>query len=385
MFKILVVDDDPIIQVLLRKTLQEQGYEVISAACGEVGIEQAKQQKPALVICNWLMPGIDGLEVCRRLKAEPSLTGTFFIVLTSRNNVGDRVMGLDMGADDILSKPIEVGELLARVRAGLRLYQSSQDLQRLAADLQSQKKRLEAELSEARDYVKSLLPVPLTGLVCSESLFIPSQQLGGDCFDYYWLDPDYLMFYLLDVSGHGLGAALLSVSIQNLIRSQSLPNINFYRPDDVLRGLNEVFQMNEQNPRYFSLWYGVYNRVQHRLAYASAGHPPAVLISGGDGELAEIQMLKTRGAPIGMMADTKYVSAYCQITPPSRLFVFSDGGYEVRQANGKFWNLQQFIQLLKQQTGLPGSLQQIVPQIQALTGAELFADDFSLLQITVNG
>jgi sigma-B regulation protein RsbU (phosphoserine phosphatase) len=96
-------------------------------------------------------------------------------------------------------------------------------------------------------------------------------------------------------------------------------------------------------------------------------------------------MLKTRGAPIGMMADTKYVSAYCQITPPSRLFVFSDGGYEVRQANGQFWNLQQFIQLLKQQAGLPGSLQQIVPQIQALTGAELFADDFSLLQITVNG
>lgn len=386
MFKILIIDDDPIIQWVLRKTLQEQGYEVISAASGEAGVEQARQQKPALVICDWLMPGIDGLEVCRRIKAEPSLTGTFFIVLTSRNNVGDRVLGLDTGADDILSKPIEVGELLARVRAGLRLYQSSQELQRLAADLQSQKQRLEAELAEARDYVKSLLPAPLTGPVCTDSLFIPSQQLGGDCFDYYWLDPDYLMFYLLDVSGHGLGAALLSVSIQNLIRSQSLPNINFYRPDDVLRGLNEVFQMNEQNPRYFSLWYGVYNRVQHRLTYASAGHPPAVLISGSptDAELAQVQMLKTRGAPIGMMADTKYTSAYCQITPPSRLFVFSDGGYEVRQANGQFWNLQQFTQLLQQQAKSRDSLAGIVSQIQTLTGTELFTDDFSLLQITVN-
>jgi phosphoserine phosphatase RsbU/P len=385
MFKILIIDDDPIIQLVLCKTLREQGYEVISAASGEAGVEQAQQQRPALVICDWLMPGIDGLEVCRRIKAEPSLTGTFFIVLTSRNNVGDRVLGLDMGADDILSKPIEVGELLARVRAGLRLYQSSQELQRLAADLQSQKQQLEAELSEARDYVKSLLPAPLEGPVCTESLFIPSQQLGGDCFDYYWLDPDYLMFYLLDVSGHGLGAALLSVSIQNLIRSQSLPNINFYRPDDVLRGLNEVFQMNEQNPRYFSLWYGVYNRVQHRLTYASAGHPPAVLISGAvDAAMPEVQLLKTRGAPIGMVTDPKYTSAYCQITPPSRLFVFSDGGYEVRQANGQFWTLQQFIQLLKQQAGSSKPLKQIVPQIQTLTGAELFADDFSLLQITVN-
>jgi phosphoserine phosphatase RsbU/P len=383
MFKILIIDDDPVIQLILRRTLEDQGYEVILSNSGEAGLEQAKHHHPALVICDWLMPGINGLEVCQRLKAEPTLANIFFILLSSRTEVRDRVKGLDSGADDMLGKPIEVGELLARVRAGLRLYQAAQELQMLAQDLQTQKQHLEAELAEAGDYVKSLLPTALTGAISSEMLFIPSKQLGGDCFDYYWLDPDYLMIYLLDVSGHGLGAALLSVTIQNLIRSQALPSINFYRPEDVLRGLNEVFQMSEQNPRYFSLWYGIYNRVQHRLTYASAGHPPAILISGL-GEQMQVQKLRTRGAPIGMMPNTKYSSAHCQMTLPSRLFVFSDGSYEVRQANGKFWSIEQFIDLLTQHACRAQPLNMILAQIQSIAGSDSFEDDFSLLQITVN-
>jgi len=382
MFKILIVDDDPVIQLVLRKTLQGQGYDVITANDGEQGIEQAYQNKPALVICDWLMPGIDGIEVCRQMKAAPQLANIFFILLTSRSDLGDRVLGLDSGADDFLVKPVEVGELLARVRSGLRLYQAAQQLQDLAQDLQHQKDHLEAELFEAGDYIRSLLPAPLTGGIRSEALFIPCKQLGGDCFDYYWLDPDYLMVYLLDVSGHGLGAALLSVSIQNLLRSQALPDINFYRPDDVLRGLNEMFQMTEQHPRYFSLWYGVYNRAQQRLTYASAGHPPAVLISGdfATGDI-QVQQLKTRGAPIGMLSNTKYNSAFCQFNLPSRLIIFSDGSYEFKQPNGEFWSIEQFIELLTRHACSNQSLSRILTEIQQLAGTETFEDDFSLLEL----
>lgn len=381
MVKILIIDDDPVIQLILQKTLQGQGYTVFTANSGETGLDLVAQVQPALIICDWLMPGIDGLEVCRHIKANPGPSTPFFILLTSRSDVKDRVRGLDTGADDFLAKPIEVGELHARVRAGLRLYQSAQDLQQLAQDLQLQKQRLEAELAEAADYIKSLLPAPLNDTVSSQALFIPSKQLGGDCFDYYWLDPDYLMLYLLDVSGHGLGAALLSVSVQNLIRSQALPGVNFYRPDDVLRGLNEIFQMNEQNPRYFTIWYGVYNRVQHRLTYASAGHPPALLVSLT--EPTQTQKLKTRGAPIGMMPDTKYVSATCDIPLPSQLLVFSDGVYELKLANHAPWTLDQFITLMS--TSISVNPKQLLPsvlsQIYAHTGTETFEDDFSLLQV----
>jgi sigma-B regulation protein RsbU (phosphoserine phosphatase) len=386
--KILVIDDDPVIQLILRKTLQDQGYEVATASSGEAGIEQAKQWHPALVICDWLMPGIDGLEVCCQLKADPTLSGAFFILLTSRSAVEDRVQGLDTGADDFLAKPIEVSELLARVRAWLRLHQATQQLQQLAHDLRVQKQRLETELAEAADYVASLLPIPLTGAIRSEAVFLPSKQLGGDCFDYYWLDPDCLMLYLLDVSGHGLGSALLSVSIQNLMRSQSLSNVDFYRPDDVLHSLNTVFQMNEQNPRYFSLWYGVYHRLQRRLSYASAGHPPAVLISptpveqqDGPEQMLRVQQLKTRGAPIGMMMEANYVSASCTIPASSTLFVFSDGVYELKQTNGTLWGLEQLIELLSRHVNLNQPLAAILADIQTITGIDRFEDDFSLLQL----
>ncbi|MFN7657465.1 MAG: response regulator, partial [Dolichospermum sp.] len=175
------------------------------------------------IICDWVMSGIDGLQVCRQIKSDPKLATTFFILLTAKGaSLGeedDRVRGLDAGADEFISKPIEMNELKARVRAGLRLHQLSRDLQhqkqileQLNRDLQHQKQVLETELAEAADYVRSLLPLPLVGSVTIESLFVPSAQLGGDCFDYYWIDDEHLAIYLLDVSGHGVGSALLSVS-----------------------------------------------------------------------------------------------------------------------------------------------------------------------------
>jgi sigma-B regulation protein RsbU (phosphoserine phosphatase) len=202
MFKILVIDDDLAIQELLKRLLRKQGYDVTVASDGQEGVEKAKELNPALIICDWIMPKLTGIEVCSQLKAEAELSTTFFILLTSMKSVADRVKGLDAGADDFIAKPIEVSELKARVRAGLRLHQLSQDLR-------VQKRLLETELAEAADYVRSLLPEPLTEPIQIEAKFIPSRQLGGDSFDYFWLDDNNLAMYLLDVAGHGLKAAFL--------------------------------------------------------------------------------------------------------------------------------------------------------------------------------
>ncbi|MBD2180474.1 hybrid sensor histidine kinase/response regulator [Planktothrix sp. FACHB-1355] len=128
MSKILVVEDDSATRLLLKRDLQLEGYEVTVAKNGEEGLEQAVKIRPALILCDWMMPLMDGVEVCRRVKATPELTSTFFILLTARDSIADRVLGLDAGADDFVSKPIEPNELLARVRAGLRVYQYQQQL-----------------------------------------------------------------------------------------------------------------------------------------------------------------------------------------------------------------------------------------------------------------
>ncbi|MEG4391092.1 SpoIIE family protein phosphatase [Microcoleus sp. BROC3] len=375
MFQILVIDDDTAVQELLRRTLKKQGYEVTVASNGEDGVAQAQKLRPALIICDWIMPRLTGIDVCRRVKADPDLSTTQFFLLTSLGSIADRVKGLDAGADDFISKPIELNELQARVRAGLRLHQ-------LSRDLKIAKQSLEAELAEAAEYVQSLLPDPMTEPVSIEAKFIPSRQLGGDCFDYNWLDADYLAIYLLDVAGHGLRAALPSVAVLNLLRSRALPNIDYYKPSDVLRALNTTFQMSYQNDKYFTIWYGVYNRISRQLVYASAGHPPAVLISQSPASTAKIQRLKTPGMPVGMFPDAPYVDNCCDVEDLSTLYIFSDGVYEIHQPDGNIWGLDPFVDLLAAYNGASADqLELVLNYIQKLNAKAVFDDDWSLLKV----
>ena len=381
MFKILVIDDDHAVQILLKRMLERQGYKVVSASNGEEGIAKTLAYRPALIICDWMMPVIDGLEVCRRVKQNPELSTTFFILLTSLDSIADRVKGLDAGADDFITKPIEKNELQARVRAGLRLHQ-------LSKDLQTQKQILETEFAEAAEYVRSLLPLPMKEPFTINSRFIPSRKLGGDCFDYYWLDPNYLAIYLLDTAGHGLRATLPSISVLNLLRSRALKTLNYYKPSDVLKALNETFQMTYQNDKYFTIWYGVYNRVTRELIYASAGHPPAVLISpliSPKSHIAtevKVKQLRTPGMPVGMFPEAKYVDEFCKIENKSTLYIFSDGAYEITKPDGTLWTLDAFIKMLSRLQH-PGNsqIEQLLNHLITLNSKDIFDDDLSILQM----
>lgn len=377
MFQILIIDDDRLVQLTLTRILEKQGYEVLTASDGEEGIAQAQQCRPALIICDWLMPRLNGLEVCRQIKSNSSLSTTFFILLTSLGSVDDCVQGLDTGADDFIVKPIEQNELKARVKAGLRWHQ-------LSRDLQIQKQILETELAEAAEYVRSLLPLPMTKPLSINSRFIPSQRLGGDCFDYFWLDPDYLAIYLLDTAGHGLGAALPSVSVLNLLRSRAIPNLNHYQPSDVLSALNNTFQMTYQNTKYFTIWYGVYNCVNRQLIYASAGHPPAILLAKKE-NINQAKQLETSGIPVGMFLDAEYSNNFCNIEEFSSLYIFSDGAYEIHLPNGTIWTLEAFIKLLQKCHNFQKcNLDEILNYLLCLNSKNTFDDDLSMLQINFN-
>ena len=376
MNQILIIDDDPAIQILLKRTLHSQGYEVSVASNGEDGLVLARKIRPGLVLCDWNMPKMNGLQVCRQVKATPELSTTMFILLTSRNALEDRVEGLDAGADDFLTKPVEMAELKARVRAGLRLHEANRELQ-------LQKQLLEEELAEAAEYVSSILPERLTEPpVTIDARFIPSRQLGGDGFDYYWLDSEHLAVYLLDASGHGLRAALPTLQVLNLLRSRALPKITYYQPSDVLRGLNETFKMTQKNDKYFTIWYAVYNRVKRQLVYSSAGHPPALLLSGRSDSFIQVQRLKTPSLPAGMFPDADYIDECCEIVEPSTLYIFSDGIYEINQSDGTIWGLDPFVQLLTDcRSKNTRDLDQILEAIKAVNPKEYFDDDLSLLEI----
>jgi sigma-B regulation protein RsbU (phosphoserine phosphatase) len=377
MTDILIIEHDAETEQFLVKALAAQGYSIATARSGKEGLALAETLLPGVIICDWNMPGeLDGLALCQVLKQHPTLYIASLLLLTSRYSAADRVKGLEMGADDLLSRPVDINELNARVRAGLRLYQLTQDLRQ-------QKQRMEAELAEAESYVRSLLPPDQISKIPIQSRFLPSRQLGGDCYDYYWLDPDYLVIYLLDVSGHGLGSALLSTSVLNVLRSQSLPDVSFYRPEKVLRALNETFQMGDQNQKYFTIWYGVLNCANRQLLYASAGHPPAVLVSIDDDQTISTLRLRTPGMPVGMLPDAKYKWQRCQIPPNSSLYLFSDGLYEVLQNNQQYVGLDAFVDLLTV-ARREKSIDHIMQSVIRLQANETASDDMSLMMVNID-
>jgi phosphoserine phosphatase RsbU/P len=381
MTQILLIDDDPTTRLVLKRALTKQGYDVTVASNGEEGLEQAQHLRPGLIVCDWMMPVMDGLEVCRRVKATPELSTTFFILLTAKGAIEDRVIGLDTGADEFLAKPIDINELQARVRAGLRIHQLSRDLKR-------QKQMLETELNDAAAYVRSLLPPPIDrSPVKIDARYIPTQHLGGDCYDFEWLDPNHLAFYLIDVSGHGVGSALLSISVLNILRSRSLPNTSFYEPSQVLSTLNQTFQRSGNDElyddKYFTIWYGVYHPPSGELVYASAGHPPAILLSRSPQGQIQSQLLKTPSLPIGLFPEAEYFSASTHVVSPSQLYLFSDGVYEIQQNDGTVWGLDAFTRLLTDYgLDLPEALTHLLNRIRTLSTQEILDDDLSILQLS---
>jgi hypothetical protein len=239
----------------------------------------------------------------------------------------------------------------------------------------------ERDLTRASDYIRSLLPPPIaSGDIRVDWRFEPSAHVGGDCFGYHALDEQHFVMYLVDVSGHGTGAALHAVSVMNVLRHRALRGVDMRRPAGVLRHLNEMFQMDEHGSMYFTLWYGVYDAPRNVLEFASAGHHPAYLIAPQDGTPVPLQ---TRNVPIGAFPDVRFKSGSTAVTPGSMLHLFSDGVFEITTASGDQAGLEDMLPLLVEpaHAGIdePSRIYEAI-RARALAGA--VEDDFSFMTVT---
>ena len=237
---------------------------------------------------------------------------------------------------------------------------------------------MRAELDQAANYIRTLLPRTLKGEPSINHFFMPSNELGGDIYDYYWLDADHLAIYLVDAAGHGIQSALLSISVLNMLRSRSLLKADFYSPASVLDNLNQVFQMGEKGDDYFTIWYGVFNRTNGSVTYASAGHPPAVVLTSDH----RIHTLNVGGIAIGLFPGLTYEQEIYALESGSSLHVFSDGVYEVVQPNGTLWSFDAFLELLSDyRRQNVKDLQTIFNRICDVRSSSCLEDDFSFIQI----
>jgi serine phosphatase RsbU (regulator of sigma subunit) len=237
---------------------------------------------------------------------------------------------------------------------------------------------LSADLQKACSFIQALLPKPLAeGPERSGWHLAPCATLGGDAFGYHYLDAHRLAIYLLDVCGHGAGAAMLSVSAMNAVRRQSLPRVDFADPSQVLGELNEIFQMDDHDGMYFSIWYGVYDRRTRRLSYSSAGHPPALLRGGADGGA---RRLATKALAVGLMPTGDFPRDEAPVAPGDRLYLFSDGAYEIVTKTGDEWSLDQFEQEIHaDRAPVEREADRLFARVRELSIKDDLDDDFSLV------
>lgn len=383
--KVLIVDDTPENIQVLMETLKDQ-YTIVAAINGEKALKMAlAEPRPDLILLDIMMPEMDGYEVCRRLKADEQVQDIPVIFVTAKTEVEDETLGFELGAMDYITKPFSIPVVKARVKAHLEL--------KILRDLEaSQRAKLEtllgmlnSELAEAADYVKFLLPQPITeGPLQADWRFVPSTTLGGDSLGYHWLDEDSLAIYLIDVCGHGVGAALHSVSVLNVLRSRNLPNVDFRRPEQVLASLNAVFPMDNHRGMYFTMWYGVYKPSSRLLTYASGGHPPALLIQDTAGNGSQIRELRTPNLIVGGLDGIDFEYDEVEIKPAARLYVFSDGVYEIMNENGACWEFDDLKAYLKD-SGDRGksTMDDLWAHVRQIAGSETLEDDFSVLEIRI--
>lgn len=272
----------------------------------------------------------------------------------------------------------QVIDITAEVEARSQISQRDQQNRALAQRLGAQTDRLKSELKSAANYVESILPRDMDGTVRVSSRYVPSQELGGDCFDHTWADDEHLIVYLIDVSGHGIAPALLAVSIHNLLRSGTIPLATLLSPEQVLTELNTKFPMDQHGDNYFTMWYGVYESSTGTLRYASAGHPPALAFTSDNGEV-QTTRLATQALPLGMFADTVFSADTYVIPPGCQLLLYSDGAFELPLPEGNA-SLNAFVEVCAEYAAKHDwTIDELITTLRSLTTGGLFADDCSLV------
>jgi sigma-B regulation protein RsbU (phosphoserine phosphatase) len=381
---VLLVDDQAMIGEAVRRMLAPE-TDIDYRYCGDPtkAIQAANEFAPTVILQDLVMPEIDGLTMLKFYRANPSTREIPTIVLSTKEEPKVKAEAFTLGASDYLVKLPDPIELTARIRHHSKGYIAQIERNEAYAALKQSEARLASELAQAAKYVESLLPQRLTGDVTTEWLFIPSTELGGDAFGYHWVDSNHFAMYLLDVCGHGVKAALLSITVMNVLRNQVLAMTDFRSPTEVLGGLNNAFQMDRNNDMYFTMWYGVYDKQARRLTYANGGHPPAVLIAGASEEVAEPQQLSKPGTIIGAFPDMQFNSEAIDLPEFSRLYVFSDGIYEVAKPDGKMMKYSDFVEVLAaSKRGAGTVIQQTFSVIRTARGGDQFEDDVSIVEVT---
>ena len=389
---ILIAEDDNVSRKILEAILKKWSYNVISCKNGEESWQELqKPTAPQLAILDWMMPEMDGIDVCRYLRQANQSRYTYIILLTGKGHSEDIVTGLEAGADDYLTKPFDKEELQARIHVGERVISLENQLKTQITLVTQANQKMERDLNSAAKVQTSLLPsvVPHTDHFEFNWFYEPSDQLGGDMINVFQCDDDHIVCYILDVSGHGIQAALLSVTIRNQLSIGAYETIQtadgkisspLSDPISVLIQLNRHYcNLMDQTDQYFTLLYGVLNIKNRTFKYVQCGHPAPIMIPERDNFLDS----EKRIPPLGMydLSDLHFEINEIQLVPGESLFLYTDGMVEEQSPQKEEIGEERFIEALKEYRNSGRNIHSLIQFVKDWSKKEICSDDLSVLEI----
>jgi len=400
---VLVVDDSKLQRKLLTVALKRWGFDVAEADCGEAALRMAAVCRPDLVLSDWMMPGMSGLELCRKFRAMQGDDYSYFILLTSKSDKAEVARGLDSGADDFLSKPVDNNELRARISAGGRLIEmqrkmaeANRALSETLGELQQLYDHIDSDLKEAKKLQQSLVRERFRALpVGNLSLLLRSSgHVGGDLVGFFEAGARHVGLYALDVSGHGISSALMTARLAGYL-SSAAPDQNVALckdvegkfvprpPYEVVADLNNLVLDEMETEHYFTLLLAFVELETGQMVLSQAGHPhPAVQRADG-----RIEMIGTGGFPVGLMSDVSFEQFDLTLKPGDRILILSDGVTECPGPDDSMLDEDGLIALMQDLSATrgPAFLEALIWRLTEFNGSEDFPDDVSAILFEYQG
>jgi sigma-B regulation protein RsbU (phosphoserine phosphatase) len=373
---ILVVEDSLPEQMRMIALLEGFGYDVLTANNGRQALETMRHSDVQLVVSDWRMPEMTGLELCRELRADSTFDQPYIILVTGYNATTDLVAGMDAGADDFIAKPFKSEELRVRLKAGSRVLQLRNEAEQRSQQLTEALSReaeansmIRRDLAVAARMQREFLPVPHSPFPHLKigTLFSAATMVAGDGYDFFRLDEDHLGFYQIDVAGHGVAAAMMSFAVSRLLSPElcrkalgnrkadavstaecSLPE-HIVDPARVVQWLNRHILEHDDVQHYLTMVYGVLNVHTGAGVLCQAGHPHPLVMSR-DGSITKVGK---GGFAVGMLEDARYEQVDFCLRQGERLFLYSDGISDSTGRDGTRFGTLRLSRLLEKTSEYP--------------------------------
>ena len=366
---ILIVDDNPASLDILQTRLAANNYETLTATDGEEGLAMARDKQPDLILLDIMMPKMDGIEVCRRLKADPSLPFMPIIMVTAKADSNDVVAGLEAGGDEYLTKPVDHAALIARVKSMLRI-------KALHDTVLGQSAQLKVQLETATK-IQSLFWPKIPELKAGGHIWavsVPATYVGGDLYDVIPLPDDSLLAYVADVSDKGVPAALIMAALSTKIRSEAQ---NQSEVDKLLETVNNsTYSLTSEEGFFATIVLARYWPRSGKMQLTLGGHlQPLWIVESGIGNLPQL-----RGISLGITPDVHYEKKEIILSPGESVLLFSDGVIEAENEDNELFGNDRLVDCINNTKGPPWG-KGLLDLINHWRGKANANDDLTLLEI----